>query len=97
VLRWEADGGAPPDLHLVLMIGGDGNPAWRMFVPGSQTSAPIPNLATIPEITDISTGFVTWAVYAIAIPGFDFNEVTYADLSQRRWSAWALDIYLAQR
>ncbi len=97
VLRWEADGGAPPDLHLVLMIGGDGNPAWRMFVPGSQTSAPIPNLSTIPEITDISTGFVTWAVYAIAIPGFDFNEVTYADLSQRRWSAWALDIYLAQR
>lgn len=97
VLRWEADGGAPPDLHLVLMIGGDGNPAWRMFVPGDQTAAPIPNLSSIPEISDISSGFITWAVYAIAIPGFDFDEVSYADLSQRRWSAWALDIYTAQR
>ena len=97
VLRWEADGGITPDLHLVLMLGGDGNPAWRMFVPGERNTAPIPNLDSIPEISDIASGFVTWVVYAIQIPGFDFDEVSYDDLGDRSWSAWALDIFTAQR
>lgn len=97
VLRWEAEGGVTPDLHLILMLGGDGNPAWRMFVPGDQTEAPIPNLDSIPEISDISSGFVTWVIYAIQIPGFEYDEVSYADLANRRWSAWALDIFTAQR
>ena len=79
------------------MVGGDGNPAWRMFVPGDRQEAPIPNLETIPGINDISSGFITWAVYAIRIPGFDFDEVTYADLNDSLWSAWALDIFTAQR
>ncbi len=97
VLRWTTNDGAQPDLHLVLMIGGDGNPAWRMFVPGHLQEAPIPNLETIPGINDISRGFITWAVYAISIPGFDFDEVTYADLNDSLWSAWALDLFTAQR
>lgn len=97
VLRWEAEGGITPDLHLVLMLGGDGNPAWRMFVPGDRNTAPIPNLDSIPEISDIASGFVTWVVYAIQIPGFDFDEVSYDDLGDRSWSAWALDIFTAQR
>ncbi|HJL06049.1 MAG TPA: IPT/TIG domain-containing protein [Polyangiaceae bacterium LLY-WYZ-15_(1-7)] len=97
VLRWETDGGVEPDLHLVLMVGGDGNPAWRMFVPGSQQFAPIPDLSSIPEIDDISSGFVTWVVYAISIPGFDFDEVSYGDLGDDDWDAWALDIFTAQR
>ncbi|MEM9069068.1 MAG: IPT/TIG domain-containing protein [Myxococcota bacterium] len=97
VLRWETDGGETPDFHLVLIIGGDGNPAWRMFVRGDQQEAPIPNLETIPGINDISRGFITWAVFAISIPGFDFNEVSYADLNDRAWSAWAIDVFTAQR
>ena len=97
VLRWNREGGVEPTFHLVLMIGGDGNPAWRMFVRGDQESAAIPDLSSIPEISDISTGIVTWAVYAVSVPGLDFNDVSYADLSDRRWRAWGIDVFTARR
>ena len=97
VLRWTVDGGLEPTFYLVLAIGSDGNPAWRQFVPGTQTSAPIPDLGSIPEITDIPSGYVTWVVYSARIPGRDFDEITYADLDEDRWSAWALDVFAAQR
>lgn len=98
VLRWESIGTGPaPDLHLILMVGGDGNPAWRMFVPGDVTEAPIPDLSSIPEIDDISSGFITWVVYAVKIPGFDFDTFSYAHLNDRYWSHYALDYFLAQR
>lgn len=97
VLRWTVDGGLEPTFYLVLLLGSDGNPAWRQFVPGTQTEAPIPDLGAIPEITDIPTGFVTWVVYAARIPGRDFDELNYADLNEDRWSAWALDVFAAQR
>ena len=96
VLRWEADG-PEPDLHMVLMIGGDGNPAWRHIVPGSVREAPIPDLSSIDEISDISSGFITWVVYAVKIPGFDFNEFSYSYLSDRYWSHYALDYFTATK
>jgi hypothetical protein len=97
VLRWTVDGGLEPTFYLVMLVGSDGNPAWRMFVPGTQTEAPIPNLGSIPELTDIPSGFVTWVVYSARIPGRDFDEITYADVDEDRWSAWALDVFAAQR
>jgi len=96
ILRWASDG-PDPDLHMILMIGGDGNPAWRQFVPGNVHESPIPDLSTIPEIDDISTGFITWVIYAIRIPGFDYDELSYTFLQDRFWSAWALDVFTAQR
>lgn len=96
ILRWQADGPSP-DLHMILMIGGDGNPAWRQFVPGDVYEAPIPDLSTIPEIDDISTGFIFWVIYAIQIPGFDYDELSYSFLNDRFWSAWAIDTFTAQR
>ncbi len=97
ILRWENTGDRDPDLHLVLLVGGDNNPAWRSFVRGDIYEAPIPDLSSIPEITDIADGFVTWVVYAIDIPGFDFNTVNYGDQAQRRWSAWAVDVFTARQ
>jgi len=96
VLRWSADG-IEPDLHVVLMIGGDGNPAWRHFAPGNVREAPIPDLSTIPGIDDISPGFVTWVVYAIKIPGFRFDEFRYTYLQDRFWSHYAVDYFTAQQ
>ncbi|GAB5550380.1 MAG: hypothetical protein SangKO_101400 [Sandaracinaceae bacterium] len=95
-LRWSADG-PDPDLHIVLMVGADGNPAWRMFLPGNVREAPIPDLSGIPEITDIPSGFLTWGVFAVSIPGFDFDEFRYEYLSDRYWDAWAVDFFSAQR
>lgn len=96
ILRWSADG-PDPDMHVVLMIGGDGNPAWRHFAPGDVREAPIPDLSTIPEIDDISEGFITWVVYAVQIPGFRFDEFSYLYLQDRFWSAWSYDVFTAQR
>jgi hypothetical protein len=68
-----------------------------MFVPGTVTEAPMPNLATIPGLSDLPSGNVAWAIYAIKIPGFDFNTLSYAHLNDRYWSHYAADSFLAQR
>jgi len=96
VLRWTSDGD-DPDMHIVLMVGGDGNPAWRHYARGSVYEAPIPDLSSIPEIDDISSGFITWQVYAVKIPGFDFDEFSYTYLQQRYWSHHASDYFTATR
>ena len=94
MLRWEADG-AEPDFHMVLLIGGDGNPAWRHFAPGDVREVPIPDLSTIPEIDDVSGGFLSWVVYAIKIPGFRYDELSYRHLNERYWSHSATDVFTA--
>jgi hypothetical protein len=81
---------------MVVLSGGDGNPAWRHFTPGSERSAPIPDLSEIPEIDDISSGNLAWMVFAIRIPGFEYDELSYGALNDRLWSAWAIDLYSAQ-
>ena len=96
VMRWESDG-EDPDLHVVLMIGGDGNPAWRHFTPGHIYEAPVPDLSSVPEISDISSGVITWVVFAINIPGFDYNEFSYTYLNDRFWSHDALDYFTATK
>ena len=58
---------------------------------------PRPDLSTVPGLEDISSGFITWVVYAVKIPGFDFDSFTYAYLNDRYWSHYALDYFLAQR
>jgi hypothetical protein len=90
VLRWEADG-SEADFHMVQVLGGDGNPAWRHFVAGDVSRAPVPDLSSIPEVNDIASGSVFWVVYAIRIPGFDFDRFNYTHINQRLWSAWAAD------
>jgi hypothetical protein len=94
VLRWEADG-SEADFHMVQVLGGDGNPAWRHFVAGDVSRAPVPDLSSIPEVNDIASGSVFWVVYAIRIPGFDFDRFNYTHINQRLWSAWAADQFTA--
>lgn len=96
ILRWTADG-VTPDLHVVIIIDPTGNPAWRMFLPGNVREAPIPDLSSIEGIDDIGTGFMTWAVFAIGIESFVFDEFTYRHLNDIYWTRWALDVYTAQR
>jgi hypothetical protein len=97
ILRWRMEGMGPrPDFYVVLMVGGDGNPAWRMFVRGDVNEAPIPDLSSIPGLRDISPGTIVWAIYAIRIPGFDFDTFSYAHLNDRYWSHYSVDTFLAQ-
>ncbi len=96
VLRWQESGGPTPSYHILLMVGGDGNPAWRMFLPGDVTEAPIPDLSSIPMIEDIAGGYITWVVYAVTIPGFDFDTFTYNHLNQRYWSHYSYNYFLSE-
>ncbi len=97
ILRWSSGEGVEPDFYFIVIVGADANPAWRMFVPGSVTEAPIPNFEMIPELDDIPSGNLVWAIYAIKIPGFDFDTLSYAHLSDRYWSHYASDSFSAQR
>ena len=97
MLRWETDGGETPDFHYIIMIGADGNPAWKMFVPGELQEAPIPNLETVPGINDLPSGQVVWGIFAIRMPSFDFDRVSYAVLNELLWEAWSIDVFTAQR
>ncbi len=96
VLRWEEDGGPPADFHLILMFGGDGNPAWMMFVRGDQHEAGIPDLSSIPMVDDISSGQILWGVWSVTIPGFDFDDLSYNYLSMAYWSAYSYNFFTSE-
>ncbi len=96
ILRWTADG-ATPDFHLVTIIGGDGNPAWRQIVPGDVRQVEVPDFSSIEELADIPEGFIFWNVRAAKVPDFDFNRMTYNQLAARFWTHDALHSFVMQR
>ena len=71
--------------------------AWTMYVPGDVREVPFPDLSTIAGLDDINPGFLAWAVFAISIPGFDFDQFRYEYLNSRFWTRWASETYIAQR
>lgn len=96
ILRWRATpGGEQADFHLVMMVGGDGNPAWRMIVPGDVFEAPFPNLSSIPGIRDVARGTIYWGVFSAKVPGFEFNEFTYFYLNDRYHSQASFHQFVA--
>ena len=95
VLRWTEEGGPPADLHVVLVVGGDGMPAWRMFVRGDTFEAPIPDLSSIPGVPDVAGGNLYWVVYAVRIPSFNFDEFRYTYLNDRYWSQASYNFFTA--
>ena len=94
VLRWESEGGEGADFYYVqLFENGPGGTVqfWRQFIRGDIQEAPLPNLSSLGQEDFREGAELWWVVYAIQIPGFDFDEVSYADLSGRSWSAWAIN------
>jgi hypothetical protein len=96
VLRWEmAD--SQPDLYLIEIVGGDGMPAWMQIVPGTQTESSIPDLSSIEGLQDIAAGVIPWAVRAIRIEDFVYDEFKYNVLSPRFWSHTSVDTFTMKR
>lgn len=96
ILRWQASpGGQTADFQVISIIGGDGNPAWQMFVPGDVFEAPIPDLSSIPALRDIAGGTLYGSIYAVKVPGFVFDEFRYTYLNDRYWSHSALNQFNA--
>jgi hypothetical protein len=98
-LRFELKGPAP-DLIRVELIGGDGNPAWSLVLPGSARSATIPDLSQPSKLPDIAAGSITWTVTAAKVDGlgaYVFNQFQYSDLSPRRLSHSAANAFVMRR
>ncbi len=96
VFRWESDG-PDPSFQIVVVVGADGNPWWRYIVAGDVREAPVPDLSGIPTLGDLPPGFMTWGVFAVTIPDYDFNAFRYQDLNDTFWTRWSADFFLAQR
>ncbi|MGF1469647.1 MAG: IPT/TIG domain-containing protein [Sandaracinaceae bacterium] len=94
VFRWEAEG-EDPSFYLMIIQGLDGLPIWRVFVPGDQREAPVPDFSSIADLRDVPSLF-QWAVFAIDVPGFDFNELRYDYLANAFWRRWAINAWLAR-
>jgi hypothetical protein len=95
VIRWTA-GGLEPSLHAVVIAGSDLR-TWRLFAPGDVRAVPIPDLSSVSGIDDIAPGPVAGAIYAVRIPGFDFDAFRYRHLDRDLWTAWAENRFTASR
>ncbi len=96
ILRWDTTpGGDTPDFHVIVMIGGDGNPAWQMFVPGDVHEAAMPDFSSIPGLEDVSSGTIFWAIFSVKVPGFVFDEFRYTYLNDRYWSHVSVNQFFA--
>lgn len=96
ILRWEADG-PDPDLQLLLIDSEDGNRQWTMYMPGHIREAPAPDFSSVPGLEDMPEGYLYWAVYAISIPNYDFNEFRYSDQNNLTWRRWAASTFVMRR
>jgi hypothetical protein len=96
VLRWDMPD-QQPDLYMIEIVGGDGQPAWYQIVPGTQAESPIPDLSSIEGLPDIAPGGIIWSVRAIRIEDFVYNEFKYNALSPRLWTHTAVDVFSSSR
>lgn len=90
-------GGAKPDVILVELVGGDGNPAWTLVMPGAAREAPIPDLSGIEGMSDIAAGTIRWRVTAMKLDDFVYDRFEYTDLSPRRLTHDAANAFTTRR
>jgi IPT/TIG domain len=95
-LRFEIQGKAP-DLFVVEILGGDGNPAWFQILPGTAREVPIPDLSAIAAQTDIAAGNVVWQVSALSVDDFAYDAFQYSQLSERYVTASAAHASVMRR
>jgi hypothetical protein len=96
LLRFDITGPAPDLIH-VEIIGGDGNPAWSLVLPGDARSAPIPDLTGLSELGDIASGEITWEVTGLKVADFVYDHFQYSDLSSRRYTHRAINQFTMRR
>lgn len=98
-IRLGLKGQNEPDLFYILLRNPMGLPVWTMVVPGTERTIPLP---TFPDFSALppqvrpdpyQSGMLYGVVYAIRIPGFDFDGFTNRDFATARWSAFAVDTW----
>lgn len=85
VLRFRV-AGATPDFYWVRLYLSDGTAVWGHIVPGDSTSVSVPDLSTLPGLSDLTTGLVYWTVRAVRAPGFEYDSFNYSHLDSTNWT-----------
>jgi hypothetical protein len=94
--RWKpATTGAPPSIYSVIVINLASGQRWDFSVPGNQRKFRLPRVPDIdhelaPEVP--GPGVYLWALQAIYIPGFDYENWSLTDLNQMARRAWTMDV-----
>jgi hypothetical protein len=96
VLRFELEG-EQPDLIIIDIADSTGFPVWSQVLPGTARAVPIPDFSVIEGQADIAQGFFSWAVTAVKIAEFKYNEFRYGQLSSRFFTHTAANVLTARR
>jgi hypothetical protein len=89
--------GVEPDLFVVEIIGGDGNPAWLQVLPGGAREVPVPDLTAIEAVGDIAAGQITWQVRGVSVDDFVYDRFQYRQVSDRYITASAANAFVMRR
>ncbi len=88
-LIWQ-ESGRVPSIHLLLIrTYPEGDPFWRIYLPGTQTQLSLPDLTGADDPPGYPAGPMLWHIYSAIIPGLNFDEFSYRYMSQRYWRASA--------
>ena len=92
-LRWEATG-TPADFYIVQLVSREGVPLWNHIVPGDVFDVSLPDFSAFEGLADLPSGYSRWMVRGVRVPGFEFGQFNYSQLSARRWTHDAVDEFL---
>jgi hypothetical protein len=94
--RWKpATTGAPPSIYNVIVINLATNQRWDFSVPGNQRKFRLPHVPQLDHEMQPAVpgpGAYLWALQAIYIPGFDYENWSLADLNNMARRAWTMDV-----
>lgn len=95
-IRWAAaPGGLTPNLLIVDVTTGGGLYNWRIVGPGTARSVMLPDLEAIDPELAWPRGSQTFGVVLAHVTDFDYGSLRYRDLTERAWTAHAVDAFFA--
>jgi hypothetical protein len=62
---------------------------WQHYFPGATREVGVPDISTIPGLTDIPRGLYQLSLCGFRVNGFDYNNFRYQYLGLYYWTAYA--------
>lgn len=88
-----APGGADVSLTVFDVESGSGLVDWTVVMPGTDTSARLPDLDTLGSDLGVIPGPVSITVSAAHIKNFDYGSLNDSQLTKKGWDAYARDVF----
>jgi IPT/TIG domain len=83
-------GGHKHDLAVTVLRLPDETPVWRVISPGDVTRIELPDPTTF-SLPSWPKSPLLWLQWLARLPGFNYNNFTYRNLSSRYWDRWSFD------